>query len=235
MNSTVLEGVVDVGLETSGVALADTVTYFQAGPQTGPACIAKRLFDFTAALLLLMALMPLLLLIAFAIVIDSGWSPLFVQKRMGQNGRVFSLYKFRSMCRNAEQMLEEVRQYNEIEDGPIFKWKKDPRITRVGRILRASSLDELPQLINVLLGNMSLVGPRPPLEAEVLQYEPWQLRRLAVKPGMTGLWQVSGRSQLGFTEMVELDIAYIECWSFWQDLRLLLKTPAAVISTRGAY
>jgi lipopolysaccharide/colanic/teichoic acid biosynthesis glycosyltransferase len=154
---------------------------------------------------------------------------------MGQNGRKFTVYKFRSMHRDAEKRLEEVKQNNLIKDGPIFKWKQDSRITKVGRFLRRTSLDELPQLWNVLLGNMSLVGPRPPLESEVMEYESWQLRRLAVKPGMTGLWQVSGRSNLGFVQMVGLDIDYIEAWSVWRDITLLAKTPLAVITARGAY
>lgn len=230
MNSTLIEATVD-----SGIVVLERELHIPLGPQIGWAAVGKRLLDFGMALLVLLVVAPLMIGIALAIMIDSGWPPFFVQKRMGRNGQMFTIFKFRSMYRDAELRFAEIREYNEIEDGPIFKWKADPRITPVGRYLRATSLDEIPQLFNVLLGNMSLVGPRPPLESEVMQYEPWQLKRLAVKPGMTGLWQVSGRSQLGFNQMVELDIAYIDCWSVWQDLRLLLRTPVAVLSARGAY
>jgi lipopolysaccharide/colanic/teichoic acid biosynthesis glycosyltransferase len=154
---------------------------------------------------------------------------------LGRNGREFTVYKFRSMWQDAERRLSEVAGLNEVNDGPIFKMRNDPRITGVGRYLRKTSLDELLQLWNVLKGDMSLVGPRPPLASEVVKYEDWQLRRLTVKPGMTGLWQVSGRSNLGFIEMVELDLQYIDTWSIWRDIVLLLRTPLAVISARGAY
>jgi len=144
------------------------------------------------------------------------------------------MLKFRSMYEDAEKRLEEYLAKNEAE-GPIFKIKDDPRITPVGKFLRRYSLDELPQLINVLLGQMSLVGPRPPLEREVKEYEEWQLRRIDVTPGMTGLWQVSGRSDLPFSQMVQLDIYYIEHWSIWLDIKILLKTIPAVLSGKGAY
>jgi len=139
------------------------------------------------------------------------------------------------MCKDAPRRLAEVMANNEIEDGPIFKWRDDPRVTKVGRFLRRTSLDELPQLLNVLKGDLSLVGPRPPLESEVARYEEWQLQRLCVKPGMTGLWQVSGRSKLSFREMVELDIAYGESWTLWHDISILARTPIAVTSGHGAY
>ncbi|MCD6531113.1 sugar transferase, partial [bacterium] len=146
----------------------------------------------------------------------------------------FKMIKFRSMYADAEKRLAEFLDKNEAT-GPIFKMKHDPRVTPVGRILRRFSLDELPQLFNVLVGQMSLVGPRPPLEREVKQYEKWQLRRIDVTPGMTGLWQISGRSDLPFEKMVELDIYYIEHWSLWLDIKILLKTIPAVISGKGAY
>jgi lipopolysaccharide/colanic/teichoic acid biosynthesis glycosyltransferase len=139
------------------------------------------------------------------------------------------------MSRDAESRLDEVRPLNQVQDGPTFKMKVDPRVTRVGRFLRRTSLDELPQLLNVLKGEMSLVGPRPPLESEVREYADWQLRRLSVKPGMTGLWQVSGRSNLSFSDMVRLDIEYVENWSLAADVFLLARTPLAVLVSRGAY
>jgi exopolysaccharide biosynthesis polyprenyl glycosylphosphotransferase len=196
---------------------------------------AKRLLDVAGSLAALLLFSPIILLAALAIFIDSGWPVIFSQRRVGRDGKLFTLYKFRSMTTDAETRLPEVLANNHITDGPTFKWKNDPRITRVGRILRKTSLDELPQLFNVLLGDMSLVGPRPPLESEVKKYEPWQHMRLAVKPGITGLWQVSGRSDLGFVEMVMLDVYYIETWSLLGDLVLLLRTPFAVVTARGAY
>src|SRR5207249_3026199 len=143
-------------------------------------------------------------------------------------------YKFRSMRQDADKELEQLRALNEA-DGPIFKMRADPRVTRVGRLLRRASLDELPQLLNVLKGDMSLVGPRPPIPAEVAQYEPWHMKRLEVSPGLTGLWQVSGRSELAFDEMVLLDIYYIETWSLGLDIRILLRTLPAVLFARGAF
>ncbi len=206
-----------------------------ASPQVGLAAFAKRLLDFAAALTISIAMTPIVLVIALAILIESGWPVFFCQKRMGRGGQIFTVFKFRSMYRDAEERLADLRAQNKVTDGPTFKLKEDPRCTRVGRLLRRTSLDELPQVYNVLIGNMSLVGPRPPLESEVLDYEPWQLERLAVKPGMTGLWQVSGRSELGFVDMVQLDIAYVRAWSVWRDLLLLLRTPWVVITGRGAY
>jgi exopolysaccharide biosynthesis polyprenyl glycosylphosphotransferase len=232
MASTV--GTKELRSRTSVLAV-EQATFIPDGPQMGLAAVAKRAIDIVGALVVLTVLAPLFIVIAIAIVLESGWPVIFAQKRLGQGGREFTVYKFRSMARDAEARLAEVREHNDVPDGPIFKWKEDPRITKVGRFLRRTSLDELPQLWNVLLGNMSLVGPRPPLLSEVLEYEAWQLGRLAVKPGMTGLWQVSGRSNLTFTEMVELDIAYVESWSIKRDIVLLLKTPLAVLTARGAY
>ncbi len=217
------------------VLAAERTQSIPGGPQVGLAAAAKRTMDIVGALVVAVALAPLMLVVAAAIVVESGWPVLFVQRRLGRGGREFKVYKFRSMGRDAERRLGAVREHNEIRDGPTFKWKSDPRVTRVGRLLRKTSLDELPQLMNVVRGEMSLVGPRPPLESEVLEYEAWQLGRLAVKPGMTGLWQVSGRSDLSFTEMVELDIAYVEGWSVLGDVVLLMRTPAAVLTARGAY
>jgi lipopolysaccharide/colanic/teichoic acid biosynthesis glycosyltransferase len=196
---------------------------------------AKRLLDIIVSFILLAGLSPLFLVLGVLIFIETGRPILFRQQRLGLNGQRFTVFKFRSMHRNAEQRLAEVMANNEIKDGPIFKMRKDPRITGVGRFLRRTSLDELPQLLNVLRGDMSLVGPRPPLESEVVRYESWHMGRLSAKPGMTGLWQVSGRSNLNFNQMVELDNLYAKEWTFWLDIKLLLKTPWAVLTGRGAF
>jgi lipopolysaccharide/colanic/teichoic acid biosynthesis glycosyltransferase len=222
-------------LKATGSIIIERAIQVPQNPQVGIGAVAKRALDVLIAGAALVLLSPLLLLVSIAILIETGRPVLFAQKRMGQGGKIFTVYKFRSMTQDAECKLPEVRANNQIKDGPIFKWKTDPRITRVGRFLRRTSLDEAPQLFNVLLGSMSLVGPRPPLESEVLQYEDWQLRRLAVRPGMTGLWQVSGRSDLSFTQMVQLDIEYVNRWTPWLDIQLLLCTPVAVITGRGAY
>ncbi|HLF79276.1 MAG TPA: sugar transferase [Dehalococcoidia bacterium] len=193
------------------------------------------MIDLSLGLVALVALSPVFVLASLLVFIESGRPIFFRQQRLGRGAKRFTVYKFRSMSQDAEKMLPEIYDNNEVKDGPIFKWREDPRITRVGRLLRRTSLDELPQLINVLLGQMSLVGPRPPLESEVAKYEEWHLRRLSVKPGMTGLWQVSGRSNLTFAEMVRLDIQYVDNWSLWADLALLARTPYAVIVARGAF
>jgi lipopolysaccharide/colanic/teichoic acid biosynthesis glycosyltransferase len=159
---------------------------------------------------------------------------LFGQERVGKDGKVFIAYKFRSMVVEAEKLFDKVKHMSEVE-GHVFKMKDDPRVTRVGKWLRKFSLDELPQLINVLLGEMSLVGPRPPIPREVANYSSWHKKRLRITPGITGLWQVSGRSEIPFEEMVRLDIYYIENWSLWMDCKILLMTIPAVLFTKGAY
>lgn len=196
--------------------------------------IAKRALDVIGASIALVLLAPLMLLIALAIKIDSPGPVLFRQIRIGKGGKPFWFFKFRSMVRNAEQMKRELTARNEAKGGPVFKMRNDPRITRVGRFLRRYSLDELPQLIHVLHGEMSLVGPRPPLPSEVASYGEWELRRLSVTPGLTCLWQISGRSDIGFREWVELDHIYIDTMSFWTDLKILLFTVPAVITGKGA-
>ena len=196
--------------------------------------MAKRALDITVAAALLVLAAPLMLLIALAIKLDSPGPVIFRQRRVGKDGRPFTFYKFRGMVADAEARLHEVAHLNEV-DGPIFKSRRDPRVTRVGRVLRRTSLDELPQLWNVLRGDMSLVGPRPPLPTEVTRYEPWQRDRLLVPGGITGLWQVSGRNLLGFEDMVRLDLEYITRWSLWLDLRILLRTILVVLTARGAY
>lgn len=195
--------------------------------------VSKRCLDIVVALAVLaLAALPMLC-IALAIRLTSPGPVLFRQLRVGKGGRLFTMYKFRSMYQDAELRLAEVMHLNEAV-GPIFKIRNDPRVTPIGRWLRRTSLDELPQLFNVLRGEMSLVGPRPPLMREVLDYEPWHLERLTVKPGITGLWQVSGRSNLPFQEMMRLDIEYVIHWSLWLDLRLLALTIVTVLSGRGA-
>ncbi len=194
----------------------------------------KRGLDVAIAALTLVITAPITLLVALAIRLDSPGPILFRQTRIGLGGRPFILYKFRSMRVDAEQQLTQLTDMNEA-DGPIFKMRNDPRQTRIGRFIRRASLDELPQLLNVLNGDMSLVGPRPPIPREVEQYDDWHRRRLEVAPGVTGLWQVSGRSQLTFDEMVMLDLYYAEHWSLLLDLKILLRTIPTVLLGTGAY
>ncbi len=194
----------------------------------------KRTMDVVVALVGLIVLFPLFLLIGLMIRIDSPGSVLFRQIRVGKDEQLFACYKFRSMREGAEQEKDKLLDQNEA-DGPIFKIRNDPRITSVGRFLRRTSLDELPQLINVLMGHMSLVGPRPAPPSEVQRYQPWHKRRLEVAPGITGMWQVSGRSELTFDEMVLLDLYYIENWSPALDLQILLRTVPKVLLGEGAY
>lgn len=194
----------------------------------------KRLTDLLISTLAIVVFSPLYLLIALAIKLDSPGPVIFRQTRVGRDGRQFVCFKFRTMSADAESRLAELKAQNEA-DGAIFKIRDDPRRTRVGRLLRRTSLDELPQFWNVLRGDMSVIGPRPPIPAEVEQYEPWHLRRLEVAPGITGLWQVSGRSDLTFDEMVLLDIYYIENWSPLLDLRIALKTIPTMLFGSGAY
>ncbi len=212
-------------------------TYRQVGAKPASSrhvyFISKRVFD----LIVILALSPILLLvmgtIALIIWLEDKHNPFFIQMRTGLHGRRFPMYKFRTMAPNAEEMKARLMHLNELEY-PDFKIKNDPRITRIGRFLRRTSLDELPQFFNVLLGNMSLVGPRPTsFKAET--YELWQMARLAATPGITGLWQVSGRSDLNFDERVELDIEYIERQSFLLDLQILGQTFGSVFRGRGAY
>jgi exopolysaccharide biosynthesis polyprenyl glycosylphosphotransferase len=194
----------------------------------------KRALDMVVVTCGLIAIAPLLALIALAIKIDSRGPVFYGQQRVGKNGRMFKMLKFRSMVTGADQRLADLAAHNEAS-GPMFKMRRDPRVTRVGRFIRRWSLDELPQLFNVLRGDMSLVGPRPPVPSEVSEYEEWQLGRLRAVPGLTGLWQVSGRSEVPFHDMVRLDLHYIRNWSLSLDIEILLRTIPAVLTSRGAY
>lgn len=206
---------------------------FATAPIAPFALFLKRLIDLLVAFVVLVLTAPLWLVIAAAVRLTSRGPALYRQVRCGMHGRRFVLLKFRTMVENAETLRHEVAHLN-VMDGPVFKAPGDPRVTPIGRFLRRSSLDELPQLLNVLTGEMSLVGPRPPIPQEVDRYEPWQRRRLAMKPGITCLWQVSGRSDLDFATWMELDLAYVDHWSLWLDLKILVLTMPAVFSGRGA-
>ena len=195
---------------------------------------AKRFFDILLSITALIVLFPLMLLTAICIKAEDGGPVLYSQLRAGKSGKTFRFYKFRSMYVNADQKLDELKNRNE-SDGPAFKICCDPRITRVGRIIRKFSIDELPQLINILQNKMSIVGPRPPLLNEVAQYTREQMHRLDVKPGLTCYWQCSGRSDLSFNKWMELDMKYIRERSLWTDFKIVLMTIPAVLTARGAY
>lgn len=192
----------------------------------------KDIMDVLLSLLILFAIFPLLVIIALLIKNEDGGSVFFRQERIGQNGRRFVCFKFRTMVMNAEEMLKDLKAQNEA-DGPVFKIENDPRITRIGRLLRKTSLDELPQFYNVLKGEMSIVGPRPPLLKEVRQYEPEQLRRLSMKPGITCSWQVWGRHQVTFSEWMQMDLDYIDNWSLWLDIKIIISTVGVVLKANG--
>jgi lipopolysaccharide/colanic/teichoic acid biosynthesis glycosyltransferase len=202
----------------------------------GPGWLAvKRAFDLVVGTLFLLLAVPLLAALMLAIVIDSpGASPIFRQRRLGLDGRTFRMLKLRTMVPDAERRRAEVEHLNEARP-PLFKARRDPRVTRVGRLLRATSFDELPQLVNVVLGHMSMVGPRPRLPYEFDLSDRAQRRRFCVKPGLAGLWQVSGRATLNFDEALALDLHYVDHWSFWWDLRLMVQTLLVVIGRHGAY
>jgi len=193
----------------------------------------KRLFDIASSGLALWVLSPLFFAVTLAIKLTSRGPVFFRQVRVGLHGRKFNMLKFRSMVVNAEELKERLAARNE-QTGPVFKMKDDPRITRIGKFIRKYSIDELPQLINVLRGDMSVVGPRPPVPAEVAKYEAWQIRRLSVRPGLTCIWQVSGRNQITFEKWMYLDLQYIDHWSLSGDFNLILKTFPVVITGRGA-
>jgi len=194
----------------------------------------KRVFDVVASVLALIVLSPVFLLTAIAIKIEDGGPVLFVQERTGFDGKTFRMYKFRSMCINAAELHKKLLDRNEM-DGPAFKMKHDPRITKVGRFIRRTSIDELPQLVNIIKGEMSVVGPRPLATYEAVQCQPWQKERLKMKPGLTCYWQCSGRSDIPFDEWMKLDAKYIQDAGIITDLKILLKTVIVVIRGSGAY
>lgn len=216
--------------QVAGLPLIHVTTPTLEGGQR----VAKRLFDVTVSALLIVLASPIMAAVAMMVKLGSRGPVLFCQERVGMEGNVFGMYKFRSMIVDAEERLEELSHRNE-GNGVLFKIKDDPRVTNVGRILRKYSLDELPQLFNIFAGSMSLVGPRPPLPREVEVYEHDVRRRLLVKPGLTGLWQVSGRSNLSWQDSVRLDLYYVENWSLAGDLIILLRTVRAVFHSTGAY
>jgi lipopolysaccharide/colanic/teichoic acid biosynthesis glycosyltransferase len=194
----------------------------------------KRAMDLAGSILLILILSPVLIAAAAAVAFSSAGPILYRQRRVGRDGEPFTMLKFRSMYDHAHEELEQHRTQNEVT-GPVFKIRADPRITGVGRVLRRLSIDELPQLFNVVKGEMSLVGPRPALPEECVHYSPREMGRLLVKPGLTCRWQVSGRSDVTFDTWVDMDLEYIDTWSIRQDLVLMLKTVPAVVSGRGAY
>ena len=194
----------------------------------------KRVIDIVGSLCGLIILSPLFLIVAILIKLEDPKGKIFFsQKRNGLNGKTFNMYKFRSMVHNAEELLEQLQEQNE-QTGPVFKIKDDPRITKIGKFIRKTSIDELPQLINILKGDMSIVGPRPPIPREVEQYTDYQMQRLLVKPGLTCYWQVGGRNEIGFDEWVELDIKYIEERNLWIDIKLIFKTVFVLFGDKTA-
>jgi exopolysaccharide biosynthesis polyprenyl glycosylphosphotransferase len=209
------------------------VLTFSTTPPEDLSTMTKRAIDVLFSALFLGAFSWLYLAIALVIKLTSKGPVLFRQDRVGINGRRFTFFKFRSMVADADHRKAELQHLNEM-DGPVFKIKNDPRVTRVGRFLRKYSLDELPQMWNVLRGDMSLVGPRPPVPSEVEKYESWARRRLSVRPGLTCLWQVSGRNSINFNQWMALDLAYIDNWTLGLDLKILVKTVPAVLAGRGA-
>jgi exopolysaccharide biosynthesis polyprenyl glycosylphosphotransferase len=194
----------------------------------------KRLVDVLFSAVALLLISPLFALVAVLIKLEDRGPIFFVQKRVGKWGRTFNMYKFRSMCIDAEEKFSAVLDKNQHTTGVTFKLKDDPRVTQVGRWLRKFSIDEFPQFFNVFIGDMSLVGPRPPVPREVAKYTPADRRRLEVMPGLTCFWQIGGRAEIDFPQQVQLDVQYIESQSFWLDLKILLKTVPAVLLGRGA-
>lgn len=232
----VLPGVVEVARRRVRIASAAGLTLLDISAPTrrGLPTLLKAATDRVGSLVLLTALAPLFALLAFAVRISSPGPVIYRQVRVGRNGTPFPMWKFRTMVVDADRMKGDLAAANE-HDGHMFKLRRDPRVTSVGRFLRRYSLDELPQLANVLLGHMSLVGPRPPLPEEVARYDEVEMRRLSVKPGLTGLWQVSGRSDLSWHETVALDLRYVDNWSWGWDMTVMARTVRAVLDGRGAY
>ncbi|MBU7454885.1 sugar transferase [Leuconostoc fallax] len=201
-----------------------------------PYLFAKRVLDYIGSGIGIILFSPILLIIAIVIKLEDGGPIIFKQERIGHNGRHFNIYKFRSMRIDAEELKAKLLDQNEVE-GAMFKMKDDPRVTRFGKFIRKHSLDELPQFFNVFLGDMSLVGPRPPLVDEVAKYTAYEKQRLLVRPGLSGLWQISGRNNLSFADMVELDLEYIQTRSIWLDIKIIFKTACDMVAIRknGAF
>ncbi len=219
----------------SSVGTYPVVTYHRVCLDDSSKAI-KRIIDIIGSLLGIIVFSPIMLITAIAIKLDSKGPVIFKQKRAGINGSIFEMYKFRSMCVDAEELKAKLQEQNEVKDGLMFKIKDDPRITKVGKFIRKTSIDELPQFFNVLFGSMSLVGTRPPTLDEVEKYERTHWRRMSIKPGITGMWQVSGRSQItDFEKIVELDTEYIDNWSIWLDFKIMLKTVTSLLQRKGAY
>lgn len=237
LSLTVASGLTDVARRRVRVDTAAGLNLLHIAPplRRGPQPALKAVLDRTGAFLGLALLAPLLGLLALAVRVSSPGPVIYRQTRIGHRGVPFTLWKFRTMVADAERLRPELERANEHGGGPLFKMRRDPRVTRLGRMLRRTSLDELPQLVNVVRGEMSLVGPRPPLPEEVARYGPTALRRLAVRPGVTGPWQVGGRSDLSWDEGLALDLSYTDNWSVTGDLDLLTQTLRAVVSGRGAY
>lgn len=228
----------DLPVSSGGVhvlRLKQRVKLFLWEANLGSLFFIKRMFDIVGSLIGILLASPLFLAVAAAIVIEDGWPVLYVQNRVGLNGRIFRFYKFRSMRRDADEIKKRLMEENESKDGVIFKMKNDPRVTKAGRFIRRFSIDEMPQLFNVLIGDLALVGPRPPLPDEVSQYTLEARKRLHVKPGLTCLWQIKGRSDIPFKQQVQLDLAYIGSQSIWDDIVIMIKTIPAVLLGRGAY
>ena len=195
--------------------------------------VSKRALDVIASFLGLVILSPIFLIVAILIKLESKGPAIFSQSRIGLNGKEFKMYKFRSMVQNAEELKEKLAKQNEMS-GPMFKIKNDPRVTKVGKFIRKTSIEELPQLLNILKGDMTLVGPRPSLPREVEKFESWMLKRLEVKPGLTCYWQVSGRNNIDFYEWMKLDLKYVNDMNFWLDIKLIFKTVAVLFGDKNA-
>jgi exopolysaccharide biosynthesis polyprenyl glycosylphosphotransferase len=214
--------------------VGDEPIWIEAKPAEQMRILSKRALDIIGSIIVLLLMAPVLVAVAVAIKLSDKGPVVFKQMRVGLNGKMFTMYKFRTMVQNAEVLKAKLEDKNEMS-GPVFKIRHDPRITKIGALLRKTSLDEFPQLFNVIKGEMSLVGPRPPLMSEVKKYKRWQLERLSVKPGITCTWQVSGRNEIGFEDWMRMDVRYARTMTFIQDIKLLYKTFFAVISRRGAH
>lgn len=221
-------------MERGELALPASLTPYGLGSAPTWKLSVKRAIDITSALTLLLVTLPILFVTAIAVAVSTRGPIFYVQERVGRAGRRFRMIKFRSMFVDADERLADIAALNQ-KSGPIFKLDNDPRVTKVGRVIRKLSIDELPQLLNVVKGDMSMVGPRPPLPREVQEYRPTDRQRLTVTPGLTCIWQVSGRSELEFEEWVQMDLEYIRTWSIGLDLRLMLQTIPAILSAKGAY